>query len=87
MTRAISEERFRQAAEAESGMPISAGARMTHFRMAVDSGRLFYVDLTKVPEDRRPAVIDEIKALVERASVTSGGIHNPTQASVDLGGQ
>jgi hypothetical protein len=67
MTHAVSEERFRQAAEAEGGSPVSAGARMSHVRMAVEAGRVFYVDLSSVPENERPAVIAEIKALVDRA--------------------
>ena len=62
-----------EAAEAESGMPISAGARMVHIRMADESGRMFYVDLSGVPEDERPGVVAEIKALIERASVRPAG--------------
>ena len=49
------EERFRQAAEAEGGEPISAGARIAHVRMACVEGRpppLFYVDLSGIPENR-----------------------------------
>ena len=73
MTHATTEERFRQAAESEGGMPISAGARVAHIRMAIESGRLFYVDLSGIPEDERPGVIAEIKALVERAGVRAAG--------------
>jgi hypothetical protein len=61
------EERFRQAAEAEGGEPISAGARIAHVRMAVEAGRAFYVDLSGLPEAERPIVIAEIKELVNRA--------------------
>jgi hypothetical protein len=68
MTTISPEERFRKAAEAEGGMPISAGARVAHVRLAMESGRAFYVDLSAVPVDRRPAVVDEIKELVKRAS-------------------
>jgi hypothetical protein len=68
MTRAISDERFRQAAEAEGGMPVSAGARAVRVRMASEPGRMFYVDLSRVPDEQRSGVIAEIKALVERAS-------------------
>jgi hypothetical protein len=68
MTHALSEERFRQAAESEGGIPVSAGARVAHLRMAVDAGRAFYVDLSSVPENERPAIVAEIKALVDRAS-------------------
>ena len=61
------EERFRQAAEAEGGEPVSAGARIAHVRIAVEAGRAFYVDLSGLPEAERPAVIAEIKELVDRA--------------------
>jgi hypothetical protein len=69
MTQASPEELFRQAAEAEDGMPVSAGARVGQIRLAVASGRALYVDLSSVPEDKRPALVAEIKALVNRASV------------------
>jgi hypothetical protein len=69
MTQASREERFRQAAEAEDGMPISAGARVFHVRSAVESGRALYVDLSGVPDEKRPAVVAEIKELVHRASL------------------
>ena len=68
MTHSSSKELFRQAAEAEGGMPISAGACIAHVRMAVESGRALLVDLSAVPEDKRPAVVAEIKELVNRAS-------------------
>jgi hypothetical protein len=68
MTNVTPEELFRRAAEAEGGMPISAGARVAHIRLALESGRAFYVDLSGVPEDKRPALIAEIKELVNRAS-------------------
>jgi hypothetical protein len=68
MTHSSSEELFRQAAEAEGGMPVSAGARVAHVRMAVESGRALLVDLSAVPEDKRSAVVAEIKELVNRAS-------------------
>lgn len=71
MTHASTTERFRQAAEAEDGMPISAGARGAHLRLALESGRAVYVDLSTVPEDQRPAVIAEIKEVVNRSSVSS----------------
>jgi hypothetical protein len=67
MTDALAEDRFRMAAEAEGGVPISAGARVAHLRKAVDAGRAFYVDLSSVPEDDREAVVAEIKAVVDRA--------------------
>jgi hypothetical protein len=68
MNRNSSEERFRHAAESEGGIPVSAGARVAHVRMAVEAGRVFYVDLSSVPEEARPAVVSEIRALVDRAS-------------------
>jgi hypothetical protein len=59
---------FRQAAEAEDGMPISAGARIAHVRAAVQSGRALYVDLSTVPETQRGAVVAQINELVKHAS-------------------
>ena len=69
MTQSSREERFRQAAEAEDGMPVSAGARVLHVRSAVESGRALYIDLSGVPDERRPTVVAEIKELVHRASI------------------
>ncbi len=66
MTKTSSDELFRKAAEAEDGMPVSAGARLVHRRLEVDSGRGLYVDLSGVPEANRPIVVAEIKALVDR---------------------
>jgi hypothetical protein len=87
MTSVTSEERFRQAAEAEGGMPISAGALVAHVRMAVESGRMFYVDLSGVPEDERPGVVAEIKALVERASIRAVGENlSPSRTSAEVTG-
>ena len=63
------EKRFRKAAEAEGGMSISAGARVAHVRLAIESGRAVVVDLSDVPEDSRAALIAEIKALVGEGSV------------------
>jgi hypothetical protein len=70
MTDLSPEELFRKAAEAEGGMPVSAGARLAQVRQAVESGRAFYVNLSAVPEDKRPALIAEIQELVARASGT-----------------
>jgi hypothetical protein len=67
MTGRSSEERFREAAEAEDGMPVSAGARIAHIHTAAEAGRIFYVDLSSLPEAERPAVVTEIKELVARA--------------------
>ena len=69
MTQACPEELFRQATEAEDGMPVSAGARVSQIRLAVASGRAVYVGLSGVAEDHRPALVAEIKELVKRASV------------------
>jgi hypothetical protein len=68
ISRANPEDRFRQAAEAEDGMPVSAGARVTHVHAAVAMGRGLYIDLSGVPEGERITVVAEIKALVDRAS-------------------
>jgi hypothetical protein len=64
------DELFRKAAEAEGGMPVSAGARESHIRLAIEGGRSFHVDLTGVPPDRRARVVAEIKDLIKRASET-----------------
>jgi hypothetical protein len=62
-------------------------ARAAHFRFAADLGRSFYVDLTNVPKDRRPAVVDEIKALVERASVHPlAEMPKTSRASIEVDG-
>jgi hypothetical protein len=83
MTRTSSEERFREAAEAEAGIPVSAGARIAHVRMAVEAGRVFYVDLSSLPEDERPAVVAEIKDLVDRAvaRVSAKGLNAARESS------
>jgi hypothetical protein len=81
------EERFRQAAEAEGGEPVSAGARIAHVRMAVEAGRAFYVDLSGLPEGERPAVIAEIKELVNRAVARAAEqASNPVQESSPASG-
>jgi hypothetical protein len=80
MTQLSSDELFRQAAEAEGGMPVSAGARMAHMRMALVSGRALYVDLSGIPEDKRPALVIEIKELVNRAVQT---VDKPVAAKSD----
>jgi hypothetical protein len=85
MNHATSEERFRQAAESEGGMPISAGARVAHIRTAVESGRMFYVDLSGIPENERPGVIAEIKAVVQRAGVRAAGeMASPLRTSAEV---
>jgi hypothetical protein len=80
MTQASSEERFRQAALAEGGQPVSAGARVEHVRQAIEAGRGVYVNLSGVPEERRRAVVAEIEELVNRASAAApwqGFSHSP----------
>jgi hypothetical protein len=67
MSHKSQDELFKQAAEEEGGMPVSAGARMVHVRVAVESGRAYVVDLSGVPEDKRPGVIAEIKEIVNKA--------------------
>jgi hypothetical protein len=85
MTHPSREDLFRKAAEAEGGLPVSAGARVAHVRLAEASGRLLYVDLTGVPEDRRAAVAAEIKELVLRASAKP--VQAPESTTVANGDQ
>jgi len=63
------DELFKQAAEAEGGIPVSAGARIIHIRTAAEKRRAVYVDLSSVPEEKRSAVILQIKELVRRESL------------------
>ena len=83
MTRSSSEDRFRAAAEAEGGASVSAGARVFHVRSAVEAGRVYYVDLSSLPDQERPAVIAEIKELVDRAfaRVSAKGLNPATRSS------
>jgi hypothetical protein len=67
MTDAVSES-FHDAAQAENGMAISAGARASHVRTAVAAGRSYQVDLSRVPEADRAAVIARIQEIVNAAS-------------------
>lgn len=68
MSQISREDLFRQAAEAVGGLPVSAGVRIFHLRMAEEKGRAMFVDLTTVPEEKRAAVILQIKELVQRES-------------------
>jgi hypothetical protein len=68
MASASSHERFQGAAESEGGMPVSAGARIAHVQSAVQAGRAYYVDLSRVPEDRRPELVNKINDLVNAAN-------------------
>jgi hypothetical protein len=79
MTNPSSEQLFRQAAEAEGGMSVSAGARVAHVRLALESGRAITVDLSEVPEDRRSALVAVIREMVRLTAGLSpkAGV-NPT---------
>ena len=65
MTNQSTDHLFRQAAESEGGMAVSAGARVAHVRLAVESGRAVTVDLTQVPEDLRSSLIELIRDMVK----------------------
>lgn len=67
MTDASPEAQFRQAAEAEGGIPVSAGARVAHVCPAVESDHVLHIDLSGVPVDKRTAVVAEIREVVNRA--------------------
>ena len=87
MNRTMSEELFRQAAESEGGLPVSAGARVAHLRMAVEAGRMVYVDLSSVPEAERPGLVAEIKGPVDRAAAGASAKEEDTsRTSVDVDG-
>jgi hypothetical protein len=64
MTNPSTEQLFRQAAEAEGGMTVSAGARIVHLRLALESGRAITVDLSQVPEDLRSSLVAVIREIV-----------------------
>jgi hypothetical protein len=66
MTTPSKEDLFRHAAEAEDGMAVSAGARVAHVRLALETGRAVNVDLSDVPEERRSSLIEAIRELVRR---------------------
>ncbi len=68
MTNPSTEHLFQQAAEAEGGMSVSAGARVAHVRLALESGRAITVDLSQVPEDSRSALVKVIREMVRLAS-------------------
>jgi hypothetical protein len=63
-----SDERFRQLALAEGGMPVSAGARLGHIAEAKKSGRVVELDLSEVPDEDRPELISTIRSLIGQAS-------------------
>jgi hypothetical protein len=68
MTNPVTEQMFRHAAEAEGGMTVSAGARIAHVRLALESGRAVTVDLSQVPEDLRSSVVAVIREIVNLAA-------------------
>ena len=68
MNKASRDKLFRQAAIAEGGMPISAGARLSHVRQAIEAGRAYLVDLSAIEERKRPDVIGAIKKLLDQAN-------------------
>jgi hypothetical protein len=68
MTNQSSDQLFRQAAEAEGGISVSAGARVAHVRLALESGRAVTVDLSQVPEDRRSSLVAVIREMVRLSS-------------------
>jgi hypothetical protein len=69
MTDTSAEARFRQAAEAEGGMPVSAGARRVHVRPTAKAGAIFSIeiDLSGVSEEKVQSVLAEIREVVNRA--------------------
>lgn len=69
---------FRQAAEAEDGMSISAGGRASHLRSALETGRFMHVNLSAVPECDRPALVARIEELVARAGTKPEALPEPT---------
>ncbi len=71
MTNTSTEQMFRQAAEAEDGMTISAGARVAHVRLALESGRAVTVDLSQVPADLRASLLAVIREMVKLTAARS----------------
>jgi hypothetical protein len=65
MTSPSRERLFREAAVAEGGMSVSAGARVAHVRLALESGRAVTIDLSQVPEDRRSSLVTVIREMVK----------------------
>jgi len=71
MTERTRQELFRRAAEAENGLPVSAGARVSHVHLALATGRAFQIDLSGIPDEQRAAVISDIQQLVNQARAGS----------------
>jgi hypothetical protein len=74
MTHATPEERFRQLAEMEDGMPVSAGGRVSHEQAHVTAGRGVFLDLTAIPEAQRPAVVSELQEVIRKATVADTSV-------------
>ncbi len=79
MTQLTREERFRRAADAEGGMPVSAGPRVGHLRTAEEGGRFLRIDLLSVAESKRPALIAQITKLVAGA-VAASAVEEPASS-------
>jgi hypothetical protein len=79
MTTTSPDERFRAFAMEEAGMPISAGARIGHVIHSLGNGRTYQIDLSGVPDDDRPTVVNEIAELVRKATTrATSDSHLPT---------
>ncbi len=52
-------------------MSVSAGARVAHLRLALVSGRVITINLLQVPEDRRSALVAQMRELNEIPASTS----------------
>jgi hypothetical protein len=71
MTNPSSDSFFRDAAESEGGIPVSAGARVMHVRLAEETGKGIVLNLGDVPVDRRSSLIEELRELVRRAEASA----------------
>ena len=71
MSNATAEQLFRQAAIAEDGMTASAGARVAHVRLALESGRAITIDLSQVPEHLRSALVAKMREMAKQAATES----------------
>jgi hypothetical protein len=81
MTMPSTDQLFREAAIAEGGMPISAGARVAHVRLALESGRAITVDLSQVPKDRRSSLVSVIREMVKLAEAEVGRSEVPSASA------
>ena len=78
MTHITPEERLRQLAEMEDGMPVSAGGQVSHEKAHVTAGRGVFFDLSSIPETQRPAVVAELQEVIRKATTTGTSV-TPTQ--------